>query len=91
MKRYRPNFRSASDAQIQQLAELLLSASQEFGLEMPIRALCDAVYAQASAANEAAASIKGDGFEGGDADKRANYLVGVYEQLRAAHSVASEG
>lgn len=73
------------------VTRLLGSLAEDYGLEMPISALCHAVHAMAKKASDRAIALGDDGPEAGDAAHRANFLIGVYDQLRSAYVIAQSG
>lgn len=74
-----------------ELAKLHEQMMARYGIEMPIKAVCDALHAHLKELRMEAAAHRGDGPDGGDLDDRANFVEGVYTQLLAAYTLSVGG
>jgi hypothetical protein len=74
---------------VRDLAAALQRDGEKGGFAEPVLAMCDAVLMAASKKASEAARYKGDSPRGGDLEREANALLGIYEQLYAAFTVAA--
>jgi len=74
-----------------ELAKLHHQLMERYGIEMPIKAACDALHAHLKELRAESAAYKGDSPEGGDLDDRANFVEGIYLQMLAAYTLAAGG
>ena len=83
--------RTSDVDEVKELARLHGQLIQRYGVQMPIKAVCDALYDEISSIRADAAGYVGDSPEGGKLDRQADFLTGVYEQLRAAYTLSVGG
>jgi len=77
---------------LERLTNVFGAACEEHGLDIVLLALCNALYGDiAVLLRKAGSPTKGDSPAGGDLESRANTLLAVYDQVRAAHAVATGG